>query len=160
MLELVSFVSSEDASQSRIAREERKAVAEMENEYLQEFSELQRIKQTVSSQYRSVWESCTLNSGLQRPEAQHPTYTDRSCQECIEIQEQAAKDIQEWFRIKTKQAVIEKKKQLRWEAEKRAASALAAAEAEKKRKEEAAAFEEAQGAFLLEEMKQKFRRNM
>lgn len=159
LADLVSLTSSEDNSQNDIAQEERNTVAQIENEYLQISSELQRAKQTITNQYRSIWESCTSNAGLRRPEAQRPAYTDRSWRECVKVQEQAAKVIQEWFAVKTQQAVSERQRQLQQEAERRAASALSAAEAEKKRKEEAAALEEARGASLLEEMKRKFRRN-
>lgn len=157
--DLVFFTSSEDDSQDTIAQEERNIVAEIENEYLQVSSELQRVRHTVTNQYRSIWESCTSNAGLRRPEAQRPAYTDRTWRECIRIQEQAAKEIQEWFAIKKQQAVAERQRQLQQEAERKTASALSAAEAERKRKEEAAAMEEAQGASLLEEMKRKFRKN-
>lgn len=156
---LISLTFSEDSSQNDIAQEERNKVAEVENEYLQTSAELQRAKQTIKSQYRSVWESCTTNAGLRRPEAQRPSYTDVSWRECVRIQERVAKEIQEWFAIKTQQAVAERQRQLEIEAERRAASALSTAEAERRRKEEAAALEEAHGASLLEEMKRKFRRN-
>lgn len=157
--DLVSLTSSEDNSQNDIAQEERNNVAQIENEYLRISSELQRARQAITNQYRSIWESCTSNAGLRRPEAQRPAYTDRSWRECVKVQEQAAKVIQEWFALKTQQAVAERQRQLQQEAERRAASALLVAEAEKKRKEEVAALEEARGASLLEEMKRKFRRN-
>lgn len=155
---LISLTSSEDSSQNDILQEERNKVAEIENEFLQISTELQRAKQTVNSQYRSVWESCTKNAGLRRPEAQRPAYTDSNWIECIRIQERAAKEIQEWFAVKTQQAVAERQRQLQIEAERRAAIASSTAEAERKRKEEAAALEEARGASFLEEMKRKFRR--
>ncbi len=157
--DLVSLVSSEGDSQSSIAQEERNTVAEIENEYLRITSELQRIKQTITNQYRSVWESCTSNAGLSRPEDQRPAYTDVNWRECVKIQERAAKEIQEWFSAKTQQAIAEKQRKMQLEAERRAASALSAAEAERKRKEEAAALEEARGALLLEEMKRRFRKD-
>lgn len=158
LADLVSLTSSEDNSQNDIAQEERNTVAQIENEYLQISSELQRAKQTITNQYRSIWESCTSNAGLRRPEAQRPAFTDKSWRECVQEQEQAAKVIQDWFTIKTQQAVAEKQKQLQQEQARRAASARSAAEAERKRKEEAAALEEAKAASFLEEMKQKFRR--
>ena len=157
--DLVLLVSAEENAQKDIAQEERNNVAQIENEYLQISSELQNAKRAIETQYRSIWESCTTNAGLRRPEAQRPAYTDRSWRECVKAQEQAAKIIQEWFLVKTQQAVAERQRQLQQEAEKRAASALSAAEAERKRKEEAEALEAARGASLLEEMKRKFRRN-
>lgn len=160
ILTLISLTSSEDCSQSNISCEERSKVAEIENEYSKITSELHRIKQTISSQYGSVWESCTSNAGLRIPRDQHPVSTNLSLQECIRIQEQAAKEIQEWFAIKTQQAVAERQRKLQQEATRKQASALSAAEAERKRKEEAAALEEMKGASLLEEMKRKFRNNL
>lgn len=160
ILTLISLTSSEDSSQSNISSEERNKVAEIENEYSKITSELHRIKQTISSQYRSVWESCTSNAGLRIPRDQHSVSTNLSLQECIRIQEQAAKEIQEWFAIKTQQAVAERQRKLEQEAARKQASALSAAEAERKRKEEAAALEEMKGASLLEEMKRKFRNNL
>ena len=159
ILTLIALTSSEDSSQSDISREERNKVAEIENEYLKTTSELQRIKQTINSQYRSVWESCSSNAGLRRPEGQHLALTNLSLQECIRIQEQAAKEIQKWFAIKTQQAVAERQRKLQREAAREQASVLSAAEAERKRREEAAALEEMKGASLLEEMKRKFRNN-
>lgn len=156
--DLTSLTSSEDACQSSIAQEERNLVSEIENEYMQLSSTLQMARQTISGQYRSVWESCKTNANLQKPEAQRPAYTDLNWKECIRIQEQAAKEIQEWFEQK-QQAVAEKKRKLQLEASCRAASALSAAEAERRRKEEAAALEEKRGAILLEEMKRKYRKN-
>ena len=158
--ELVSSVSIEGNTQNAIAQEERNLVAEIENEYMQTISELQRAKQTISNQYRSIWESCTTNAGLRRPEDQRPSYTDANWRECVKKQEQAAKEIQEWFTRKTQQAFIEKQRKLQQEAERKAASALSAAEAERKRKEEEAAKEAARGASLLEEMKRKYRKNI
>lgn len=155
---LVSLTLSEDDSQNDIAQEERNIVAQIENEYLQVSTDLQRAKQAIRKQYRSIWESCSSNAGLRRPEDQRPAFTDKGWRECVREQEQAAKVIQDWFTIKTQQAVAEKQKQLQQEQARRAASALSAAEAERKRKEEAAALEEAMAASFLEEMKQKFRR--
>lgn len=155
---LVSLTLSEDDSQNDIAQEERNIVAQIENEYLQVSTDLQRAKQAIRKQYRSIWESCSSNAGLRRPEDQRPAFTDKSWRECVREQEQAAKVIQDWFTIKTQQAVAEKQKQLQQEKARRVASALSAAEAERKRKEEAAALEEAKAALFLEEMKQKFRR--
>lgn len=160
ILTLISLASSEASSQSNISCEERNEVADIENEYSKITSELQRIKQTISSQYRSVWESCTSNAGLRIPRDQHPVSTNLSLQKCIKIQEQAVKEIQEWFAIKTQQAVAERQRQLQQEAAKKQALALSAAEAERKRKEEAAALEEKKGASLIEEMKRKFRNNL
>ena len=156
--ELIVLTSSEDSSQNNIAQEERNTVAEVENEYLNISSELQRVRQMITSQYRSVWESCTSNEGLRRPADQRPAYTEINWKECVRIQEQAAKEIQEWFAIKSQQAIAERQKKLQLEAERKAAMALSAEEAERKRKEEAAALEEARGASLLEEMKRKFRK--
>lgn len=156
--DLVSLTSSEDNSQNDIDQEERNIVAQIENEYLQVSMDLQRAKQAIRKQYRSIWESCSANAGLKRPEDQRPACTDKSWRECVREQEQVAKVIQDWFAVKTQQAVAERQRQLQLEAERRAASALSAAEAERKRKEEAAALEEARGASLLEEMKRKFKR--
>lgn len=156
--DLVSLTLSEGDSQNDIAQEERNIVAQIENEYLQVSTDLQRAKQAIRKQYRSIWESCSSNAGLRRPEEQRPAFTDKSWRECVREQEQAAKVIQDWFTIKTQQAVAEKQKQLQQEKARRVASALSAAEAERKRKEEAAALEEAKAASFLEEMKQKFRR--
>lgn len=157
--ELIILTQSEDSSQNSIAKDERNAVAEVENEYQNTYAELQRARQAVISQYRSVWESCTSNAGLRRPSDQRPAYTENSWKECVRFQEQVAKEIQEWFTIKSQEAIAERQKKLRLEAERKAASALSAAEAERKRKEEEAALEEARGASLLEEMKRRFRKN-
>lgn len=157
--ELIVLTSSEDSSQNNIAQEERNDVAEVEKEYLNISSELQRARQMITSQYRNVWESCTSNAGLRRPADQRPAYTETNWKECIRIQEQLAREIQEWFSIKSQQAIAERQKKLQEEAERKAAMALSAAEAERKRKEEAAALEEARGASLLEEMKRRFRKN-
>ncbi len=159
ILELVSSVTSEGNSQNIIAQEERNRVSEIENKYMQTISELQRVKKIVSDQYKSVWESCRSNVGLRKPEAQRPAYTDINWHECVRLQEQAAKAIQEWFLKKTRQAIAEKQRILQQEKEKKVARALWAAEAERKRKEEAAALEAARGASLLEELKQKYRKN-
>lgn len=157
--DLISLTNSESASQSSIAMEERNLVSEIENEYMQVIATLQIAKQTITNQYRSVWESCRTNAGLRRPEAQHPVYTESNWKDCIRIQEQAAKGIQEWFELKKQQAIAEKQRKLQLEASRRAASALSVAEAERRRKEEAAALEEKRGASLLEEMKRKYRKN-
>lgn len=157
---LVSFVFAEGNTQDAIAQEERNLVAEIENEYIQTISELQRVKQTISNQYRSIWESCVAIAGLRRPEAQRPLYTDANWRECVRIQEQVAKEIQDWFTRKTQQAFAEKQRKLQQEAKRKAASALSAVEAERKRKEETVAMEAARGAFLLEEMKRKYRKSI
>ena len=158
-VDLVALIASEDNSQNDIAQEERNTVALLENEYLQVSTDLQRTKQTIRKQYRSIWESCSTNAGLKRPEDQRPTFTDKSWRECVREQEQAAKVIQDWFAVKAQQAVAEKQKRLQQEKERRAENDISAAESERKRKEEAAALEEKKGASLLEEMKRKFRNN-
>lgn len=158
--ELVSFATIEGNTQNAIAQKERNLVAEIENEYMQTISELQRAKQTISNQYRSIWESCTTNTGLRRPKDQRSSYTDTNWRECVRIQEQAAKEIQECFTRKTQQAFVEKQRKLQQEAARKAASVLSAAEAERKRKEEEAAKEAVRGASLLEEMKRKYRKNI
>lgn len=156
--ELLSLTSSEDDSQNDIAQEERNAVAQIENEYLQVSTDFHRAKLAIRKQYRSIWESCAINAGLRRPEDQRPAYTEKSWRECVREQEQAVKVIGEWFAVKTQQAVAEKQKKLQQEEARRALRTLSAAKEERKRKEEAAALEEARGASLLEEMKRKFRR--
>ena len=156
--DVISLTFSEDDSQNDIAQEERKAVAQIENEYLQLSTDLQRAKQAIRKQYRSIWESCSTNAGLRRPEDQRPIFTTKCWVECVKEQERAAKVIQDWFAVKTQQAVAEKQRQLQIEKERRAAIASSQAEAERKRKEEAAAREEAKAAAFLEEMKQKFKR--
>jgi len=155
--DLVRLIHSENNLWNNIAQEERNSVAEIENEYSQISLELQRAKQTITDQYRSVRESCALNAGLRRPEEQHSSYIDKDWKECIRIQEQAAKEIQNWIKRKTQQAVDEKRRKLQQEEKRKASCALAAAEAERKRKEEAALLEEAHGADLLEQMKRKYR---
>ena len=70
--ELIILTQSEDSSQNSIAKDERNAVAEVENEYQNTYAELQRARQAVISQYRSVWESFTSNAGLRRPSDQRP----------------------------------------------------------------------------------------
>lgn len=155
--DLVRLIHSENNLWNNIAQEERNSVAEIENAYSQISLELQRAKQTVSNQYRSVRESCSLNAGLRKPEEQHSSYIDKDWKECIRIQEQAAKEIQNWIERKTQQAVDEKRKKLQQEEKRKASCALAAAEAERKRKEEAALLEAAQGVELLEQMKRKYR---
>lgn len=157
--DLVSLSSSEDNLQNNIAQEERNIVAELEKEYSQITAELQNIKRIVTSQYRSVWESCTANAGLKRPEAQRPSYTDLTWRECVKIQEKAAKETQEWFAVKTQQIIAERKRQLQEDAARKAASAISANEAARKKEEETAALEEIQGASFLEELKRKFRKN-
>lgn len=155
--DLILLTSSDDKMQDGIAKQERNLVAEIENEYLATTSELQKAKRAIDSQYNSVWESCSKNAGLRKPSAQRPAYTEINWKECIAIQEKAAKEIQEWFAIKTQQALAERQKKIQEEAARKAASALSAAEAERKRKQEAEAQEIARGASLLEEMKRKFR---
>lgn len=156
--DLISLTSDEDDSQSGIAQEERNKVAQIENEYLQTISELRKARQIIDEQYRSIRESCSYNVGLRRPEAQRPSYTDEGWKECIKIQENEAKKIQQWFALKKQESVAEKQRQLQLEAKRRAARALSAAEAEKKRKEEAEALEKSRGASLLEELKRKYRK--
>jgi len=97
---------------------------------------------------------------LRRPEAQRPSYTDEGWKECIKIQENEAKKIQQWFLLKKQESVAEKQRQLQLEAKQRAARALSATEAERKRKEEAEALEKSRGASLLEELKRKYRKNI
>ena len=157
--ELIFLTSSADKLQNNIAQEERNTVAEIENEYINISLELQRARQMIRSQYRSVWESCISNTELRRPEDQRPTYTEKGWRECIRAQEREAKEIQKWFAKKSQEAIVERQKKIQQEVEKREASALSAAEAERRRKEEEAELEKAQGTSLLEEMKKKFRKN-
>ena len=158
--ELISLTSAEDDSQSGIAQEERNKVAQTENAYLQTMSELRKARQIVDEQYRSIRESCSSYMGLRRPEAQRPSYTDEGWKECIKIQENEAKKIQQWFLLKKQESVAEKQRQLQLEAKQRAARALSATEAERKRKEEAEALEKTRRASLLEELKRKYRKNI
>lgn len=155
--DLASFVSDEGSTQDDIAKKERGEVAEAENEYMQITSELQEAMQTITAQYKSVRESCASHAGLRRPEAVRPSFTNESWREAVKIQEQAAQRIREWIDEKVRQAKTEKMRKLQLEQERKAALALSAAEAERKRKEKAKAEEEARGASLLEEMKQKYR---
>ena len=159
MAELLSLALSEDISQNNIAQEERNNVAELESNYLNISSELKSARQTITNQYRSIWESCTTNVGLKRPVDQRPEYTETKWKDCIRIQEQVAKEIQKWFEVKTQQAIAERQKKIQQEAKRRAEIALSEAEAKRRRKEEAAALEEARGASLLEEMKRRFKNN-
>lgn len=156
--DLVSLISSQNDSQNDIAQEERNTVVQIEKEYLQVSTDLQRAKLVIRKQYRSIWESCSTNAGLRRPEDQRPAFTEKSWRECVREQEQVAKVIGDWFTAKTQQAVAEKQKKLQQEEVRRAVRALSVAKAERKHKEEVAALEEARGASLLEEMKRKFKR--
>ena len=158
--EFLCSISVEESSSNDIAQKERNLVSEIENEYMQATSELSRAKQTISAQYKSIWESCTANTGLLRPADQRPAYTDAGWRECVREQAQIAKQIQEWFSVKTQEAVAEKQRRMKLEAERKAADALAAAEAERKRKEEEAALEAAKGASLLDEIKRRFRKKL
>lgn len=155
---LFTLVSSENTSQDSISQEERKKVAKVEEEYSQAISELQKVKQAIDDQYRSVWESCTSIAGLRRPEAQRPMHTDATWKECVRIQEQLAKEIQALLEEKKQQALTEKQQHLQREEAKKAAAALSALEAEKKRRDEATALEEAKGISLLEKIKNKYRK--
>lgn len=154
---LITLLSSESASQDCISQEERNKIAKAEKEYSQAISELQKIKQAVDGQYRSVWESCTSIAGLRRPEAQRPMRTNATWKECVRSQEQIAKEIHILLEEKTQQAVMEKQRLQQIEEAKKAAAALSALEAEKKHKEEAAALEEAKGASLLTKIKEKIK---
>lgn len=158
LTELVSLTVAEDDSQNDIAKEERDAIAQIEKEYSQVSFDIQKAMAAVTEQYRNVWDSCTVNAGLKRPEAQRPASTDKSWQECVNEQEKAAAGIRGWLDIKKQESIAKKQRQLQEEAERRTASIINEAEAERKKKEEAKALEEAKGASFLESMKQKFRR--
>lgn len=158
--EFLCSISDEEKYRNDVAQKERNLVSEIENEYMQTTSDLSHAKQTISAQYKSVRESCIVNAGLRRPEDQRPEYTDASWRECVRVQAQLAKEIQGWFSVKTQEAIAEKQRKMKLEAEKKAAEALEAAEAERKRKEEEAALEAAKGASLLEEMKKRFKKKI
>ena len=111
----------------------------------------------MKEQYQSVWESCTRDAGIRRPQDQRPAATDLPWKETVRIQEQAASAIRNWFSLRTQQAFIERQKKIREEAVKKAAIAAAQAENEKRKAEEAARAEKERAEALIESMKRKYR---
>lgn len=157
LVEIIDQLRHEALSQDQIAQSERNAVSTMERQYMSDSQELQQALQTIQEQYRSVWKSCTRNTGLKRPREQRPTPTNLSWKEAIRIQEQAACKIRNWFTWQTQQAFIERQKRIHEEAAQQAAIAAAQAEAEKKKAEEAARLEAQRAEALIEALKQKHR---
>lgn len=159
LLAIVDQLGEEAISQGEISQNERDAVSEIENSFMQRSGELQEARSVVQKQYRSVWESCTQSVGLKRPRDQRPSPTNLPWKEAVRIQEQRAAEIRDWFAVKSQQAVVDRQKKAREEAAKRAAIAAAQAEEQRRREEEAARAEKRRAETLVEEMKRKYRKN-
>lgn len=157
LVEIIDQLRSESLSQEKVAQSERNAVSTIENQYMAISDELQQAQRTVREQYQSVWESCTRNAGIRRPQDQRPTATDLPWKEAVRIQEQAASSIRNWFTTQTQQAFIERQKKVREEAAKKADMAAAQAENEKRKAEEAARAEKERAEALVESLKRKYR---
>ena len=160
LLSIVEQVEKEAALQGSIAQEERNSISEIEKNYMQLTETLRNAHNTVQKQYKSVWESCSQREGLKRPSDQHPASTELSWNEAVSLQEKAADKIRKWFDEKTRQAVLEKQKQLREIAAQKAAEAAAIAEAERKKAEEAARLDREKGEALIEELKRKHKKKV
>ena len=157
LVEIIDQLRSESLSQEKVAQSERNAVSTIENQYMAISDELQQTQRAVREQYQSVWESCTRNAGIRRPQDQRPAATDLPWKEAVRIQEQAASSIRNWFSMQTQQAFIERQKKVREEAAKKAAMAAAQAENEKRKAEEAARAEKERAEALVESLKRKYR---
>ena len=157
LLELTDHLHGEEDSQGEIARDERKTVADIESRYMRISDELQQAKKAVREQYQSVWESCVQSAGLKKPRDQRPAVTPLGWKEAVQLQEQAAKRIKDWFTVKAQQAVIERQKKLREDEARRAAIIAAAAEKERQLAEEKAREERERGNALVEALKRKYR---
>lgn len=157
LVKIIDQLDSESLSQEKVAQSERNAVSTIENQYMTIFDELQQAQKAVQEQYQSVWESCTRDAGIRRPQDQRPAATDLPWKETVRIQEQAASAIRNWFSLRTQQAFIERQKKIREEAVKKAAIAAAQAENEKRKAEEAARAEKERAEALIESMKRKYR---
>ena len=150
LVEIIDQLRSESLSQEKVAQSERNAVSTIENQYMAISDELQQAHRAVREQYQSVWESCTRNAGIRRPQDQRPAATDLPWK-------QAASSIRNWFSMQTQQAFIERQKKVREEAAKKAAMAAAQAENEKRKAEEAARAEKERAEALVESLKRKYR---
>ena len=159
LLSITEQIGKEEVSQDAIAQQERSSVAEIENRYMQISEELDAARQTVQKQYRSVWESCTQNAGLRRPQEQRPAATNLTWKEAVHIQEQAAFKIRDWFTLRTQEAFLERQRKVQAEEARRAAEEKAQAEAARRKKEEEARAEKERGEALIEAMKRKHRRD-
>ena len=159
LIEIIELLGNEAASQGDVAQNERNMVSEIENRYMQISEELDAARQTVQKQYRSVWESCTQNAGLRRPQEQRPAATNLTWKEAVHIQEQAAFKIRDWFTLRTQEAFLERQRKVQAEEARRAAEAEAQAEAARRKKEEEARAEKERGEALIEAMKRKHRRD-
>lgn len=158
LMEITEQLTKEESSRGAIAKDERSAVSDIENNFMRQTDELRRAKEAVRSQYHSVWESCTQSVGLRRPRDQRPLETALNWREAVHLQEVAASKIREWFSIKSQQAVVERQRKLQEEAKRKAAVAAAEAMEAKKKAEEAARAEQERGNAFVEELKRKFRK--
>ena len=147
LVKIIDQLDSESLSQEKVAQSERNAVSTIENQYMTIFDELQQAQKAVQEQYQSVWESCTRDAGIRRPQDQRPAATDLPWKETV----------RNWFSLRTQQAFIERQKKIREEAVKKAAIAAAQAENEKRKAEEAARAEKERAEALIESMKRKYR---
>ena len=85
LVEIIDQLRSESLSQEKVAQSERNAVSTIENQYMAISDELQQAQRTVREQYQSVWESCTRNTGIRRPQDQRPAATDLPWKEAVRI---------------------------------------------------------------------------
>ncbi len=159
LMEITDRLMQIDAAQSSIDQDERSAVSAIENEYESLSDELQKAKNTVREQYRSVLDSCASNAGLRKPNDQRPLRTELNWKDAVRLQEQAASRIRDWITVKSKQAYEARQEKLRQDKQREAALAAAQAEAARKKAEEAARLEEERAKAFVEALKNKHRNN-
>ncbi len=157
LTEIVKQVGNAEASQERIAQEERSRVSEIDNNYLRFSQELIDALNTVRAQYQNVRESCAQIAGLKKPGDQRPGKTGLSWQDAVREQEKAASKIESWIQQVKKEAIVKRQKKVREEERAKAAFAATQAEAARREAEAAARKKKEEAKALIEAMKQKYR---
>ena len=157
ILEIEQQIAKEQECQNEIAQNERNSFSEDDSAYEQLSDQLEDAERTIRAQYRSVWESCTTEAKLRRPQEQRPEETMLTWEEAVQRQEQCALRIRNWFSVKKTQAIMERKRKLKAEEDRQNALAAAKAEEEKKKVEEERRRQQQLSERLIEEMKKRHR---
>ena len=158
IIDIEQMILKEQNRQNEIAEKERQAYSKGDSEYEQLSDQLENARRTVRAQYRSVWESCTREAGLKRPQDQRPEETALPWREAVRLQEKSASVIRTWFEQRTAQAIAERERRLREEKERQAAAAAARAEEERKKAEEEERKQREFGESLIEKLKNRHRK--
>lgn len=156
--EITEFLRNEEAIDVEAQQSKQSELSDIENRYVRSIEELQKVRQSILQQFRSVRESYTGFTGIPTPESYRPLETELDWKESIRNLEGGARSLSQWFSEKYRQAAQERRNAMIKQSEQEAVYAREQAERRRKEEEERKRREKEEAVLLLEEMKKKYRK--